>query len=66
MPIAKGDPFHRSREQGKRYAKAVNEMLAQGAKPLLISKIDDGATWLRWREWYVLNGLDFHVALMDD
>jgi len=66
MPIAKGDPFHRSRAQGKRYAEAVNRMLAQGAKPLLISKIDDPATWLRWREWYQQHGLDFHLALMDE
>jgi hypothetical protein len=66
MPIAKGDPFARSRAQGARYAKAVNTMMAQGAKPLLISKIDDPATWLRWREWYRLHDLDFHIALMDD
>jgi hypothetical protein len=66
MPIAKGDPFHRSRAQGARYAKAVNEMLANGAKPLLITRVADPATWLRWREWYSLNGLEFHMALMDE
>lgn len=66
MPVAKRDPFARSRAQGARYSKAVNQMLAKGAKPLLISKIDDPATWLRWREWYSLHGLDFHMALMDE
>lgn len=66
MPVAKGDPFARSRAQGVRYAKAVQAIMSQGRKPLLISKVDDPATWLRWREWYQQHGLDFHLALMDE
>lgn len=66
MPVAKGDPFARSRAQGKRYAQAFETMMAQGRKPILISKVDDPETWLRWREWYSIHGLDFHLALMDE
>lgn len=62
--MAKPD-LERERGQGRKYAAAWKRMLERGVKPVVISRSANPEAWSKWRNFYRLNALAFHLEIMN-
>lgn len=58
--------FQGQREAGQRYNDRWKAMVAEGRKPVVISRFGQAVLWGKWRTYYRQQGLHAIVDLMDD